>query len=455
MTFMKHLHFIGIEGSGASAVAALAKEQGYNVSGCDRHLTGEYSSLFDPETIFVEHSIEHLKGVDTLVLSPAIEIADPNNTEVKAAKEMNLEVLTWQQFLGKYLSTDKFVIAVCGTHGKSTTTAMIAKVLEDAAMDPTVILGAKIRAWGRNYRLGKSKYLVVEADEYNNNYMAYQPNLTVVTNIDQDHLEFFKDFEHIKQSFEDFLVKTQGIVVANMSDSDVAEVIKWTMKKSGVEVLDFNKIKIFSANKIETDFELFVPGEFNLLNAKAAFQVGLLLGVQPLKMLDSLNNFTGIGRRFEEIGDLNGTKFYSDFAHHPREVFVTLAAAREKFPKAKITLIFQPHLYSRTKLLFDDFVDVLQRSPIDNIFIVDIFASRENDPGNISSRMLVEAIGMGTVKYVSTIEEIFEEIKSKLSEKDVVILMGAGDIDQKGRAFIKKMSNNTNVQYPMSNEGDS
>ena len=431
---MKHLHFIGIEGSGASAVAALAKEQGYRVSGCDRNLTGEYSSLFSPEAVFVEHSIEHLKEVDAVILSPAIEIADPNNTELKAARDMNLEIMTWQQFLGRVLAKDKQVIAVCGTHGKSTTTAMLAKILEDADMDPTVVLGAKVREWGRNYRVGKSKFLVVEADEYNNNFMSYHPNLTIVTNIDADHLEFFKDFEHIEQSFEDFLVKTKDTVIANMADSHVAEVVKWAMKKSAIEVMDFNKVMV--------DFDLKLPGEFNIANAKAAFQAGLLLGIEPGRMQESLNSFTGIGRRFEKLGEKKGIEYYSDFAHHPREVAVTLEAARQKFPTQKIVLIFQPHLYSRTKNLFDDFVDVFKKALVDQIFVTDIFASRENDPGDISSRMLVENTNMGTVNYIPTVEEALIQMRSDRSDKIgidqnmVVIVMGAGDIDQKSRKFL-------------------
>ncbi len=428
---MKHLHFIGIEGSGASAVAALAKEEGFIVSGCDRNLTGEYSSLFSPEAVFVEHSIEHLKGVDAVILSPAIEIADPHNTELKAARDMNLEIMTWQHFLGTHLAKNKYVIAICGTHGKSTTTAMTAKVLEDAGLDPTVVLGAKVQDWGRNYRIGQSKYLIIEADEYNNNFMSYNPDLTIVTNIDADHLEFFKDFEHIEQSFEDFLVKTKDTIVANLLDSHVAEVVKWVMKKSGVEVLDFNKV--------QAEFDLLIPGDFNVSNAKAAFQIGLLMGIDPLKVLHSLNNFLGIGRRFEELGQKNRQMFYSDFAHHPREVAVTLEAARQKFPTQKIVLIFQPHLYSRTKNLFEDFVDVLQKAPVDQIFITDIFASRENDPGDISSRMLVESINMGTVYYVPTVEEALDQTRSDkigLDQNMVVIVMGAGDIDQKSRKFL-------------------
>ena len=423
---MKHLHFIGIEGSGASAVAAVAKAHGYYVSGCDRNLTGEYSSIFEPETVFVQHSQEHLKGVDAIILSPAIEIADPNSTELKAAQELGLEILTWQQFLGRYLLQDKFVIAICGTHGKSTTTAMTALILERAGLDPTVVLGAKVEEWGRNYRVGKSKYFVVEADEYNNNFMSYHPTITVVNNIDVDHLEYFKDFAHIAQSFEDFLSRTKETVIANLKDTNVAEAVKWSMKQSGITVFDFNKI--------EAALDLQVPGAFNIANAKAAFQVGLVLGIDPIQIVETLNSFSGIGRRFEEIGMLNKTRFFSDFAHHPREVFVTLEAAREKFSREKISLIFQPHLFSRTQLLFEDFVDVLKRAPIDEVFIVDIFASRENDPGNVSSKMLVDAINIGTVHYIASIKEALE----KVNDSEIVILMGAGDIDRVGREFLKK-----------------
>ena len=426
---MEHLHFIGIEGSGASAAAAVAKAKGYKVTGCDRHLSGEYSSIFDPETVFVEHSKIHLKEVDAVILSPAIETADPNNAELKAAKDLNLAVLTWQQFLGKYILKDKFVIAVCGTHGKSTTTAMIGTILTDAGLDPTVVLGAKVDAWGENFRIGKSNYFVIEADEYNNNFMAYSPSLTVVTNIDVDHLEYFKDFAHIQQSFEDFLGKTKDTVVANLQDPYVAEAVKWVMKQSGVTVLDFNKI--------EANLDLKVPGQFNIANAKAAFQVGLLLEIDPQTIIDSLNNYQGISRRFEKIGTLNGAQFFSDFAHHPREVFVTLEAARQKFPEKKITLIFQPHLYSRTKLLLNDFIDVLQKAPIDRGVIVDIFASRENDPVDINSRMMVDKINMGIIEYQPTVKDGLLQIKSELNENCVVILMGAGDIDLTGRQFLK------------------
>jgi UDP-N-acetylmuramate--alanine ligase len=309
----------------------------------------------------------------------------------------------------------------------------------NAKLAPTVVIGAKIKEWGTNYRIGKSKFLIVEADEYNNNFMSYQPNLTIVTNIDIDHLEFFKDLEHIEQSFEDFLVKTKETVVANMLDPHVAEVVKWSMKKSSIEVMDFNKIDV--------NFELEVPGDFNISNAKAAFQIGLLLGIEPSQMIKSLNSFTGIGRRFEKIGEKDEQIYYSDFAHHPREVFVTLEAAREKYPDKKIGLIFQPHLYSRTKLLFDDFVDVLQRAPIDQIIITDIFASRENDPGNIGSPMLVKATDKGTVRYVPTVEEALNRMRSDKSDRSdkigldrmgVVILMGAGDIDAKTRKYLKK-----------------
>ncbi len=223
-----------------------------------------------------------------------------------------------------------------------------------------------------------------------------------------------------------------------MADSHVAEVVKWAMKKSAIEVMDFNKVMV--------DFDLKLPGEFNIANAKAAFQAGLLLGIEPGRMQESLNSFTGIGRRFEKLGEKEGIEYYSDFAHHPREIHVTLEAARQKFPDQKIVLIFQPHLYSRTKNLFDDFVDVFKKASVDQIFVTDIFASRENDPGDISSRMLVENTNMGTVNYIPTVEEALIQMRSDRSDKSdkigidqnmVVIVMGAGDIDAKTRKYLK------------------
>lgn len=222
---MTHVHFLGIAGSGASAAAAIAKAQGFTVSGCDKNLTGEFIKDLDEKSLFGEHSPSHLENVDILAVTPAVFSLDPNNPELVAAKEKGVPIITWQEFMGQYLEKDKFVIAVCGTHGKSTTTAMIAQILEDAGLDPTVELGAVVQKWNTNYRIGDNKYFVTEADEFNDNFLASHPNITVVTTIEMDHPEYFKDFSAYKDSFKKFLSQNKDKTIANLSDPEVQDVI--------------------------------------------------------------------------------------------------------------------------------------------------------------------------------------------------------------------------------------
>ncbi len=492
---MKHVHFIGIAGSGASAIAHIAESEGFKVTGCDKTPHNEFTKDFSPEQLKEGHSAEHLNlanwpasrgeriselanqqnnesqshiispsplegegaQVDILAISPAITSLDPNNEEVKKAKELGIEVLTWQEFMGKYLEKDKFVIAVCGTHGKSTTTAMIAQLLEEAGLDPTVELGAVVNKWGTNYRIKNSEFriqngnrkkensefltpnsefFITEADEFNNNFLVSQPDITVINNLDMDHPEFFKDFQDYTDSFEKFLLQNKGTIVANLADKNVAELMKWIRKHSNSECLDYSKH--------ELTLDLKVPGEFNKLNAKAAFQVGLLLNIEPQIIIKALNEFTGIGRRQEYLGEVyNHTKVYTDFAHHPTEIKVTVDAFREKFPDNKLWVIFQPHMFSRTKALFPDFVKVLRQLPADGVFITDIFKSRENDPGDMNSKMLVEAIqkesavSVPSVLYVPSTQKAIQSIESNLTEKDVILFIGAGDIDKVARKWLK------------------
>ncbi len=226
-----HVHFLGIGGSGASAIAAIAKAQGFKISGCDKSPHNEFTKVFSEDELLEGHSISHLGGgtgerIDILAVTPAIFTADPDNEEVKAAKEKGIRVMTWQEFMGEFLEKDKFVIAVCGTHGKSTTTAMIGLMLEDLDLDPTVELGAVVPRWGGNFRIGKSKYFISEADEFNNNFLVTHPDIAVVTTIEMDHPETFKDFTEYSQSFFNFLCQTKQTVVANLSDSGVGDVLK-------------------------------------------------------------------------------------------------------------------------------------------------------------------------------------------------------------------------------------
>ncbi len=374
---MTKVHFLGIGGSGASGAAAIAKAQGFEITGCDLLLQG--------------HSPKHLDNIDILAVTPAIYSLDPNNSELLEAKRRGIKIMTWQQFTGKYLTKNKFVIAVAGTHGKTTTTAMIAKILVDAGLDPTVLLGGIVPEWKTNYRVGKGKHFVVEADEFYDNFLNFYPDIAVVTNIEMDHPEYFKDFADYKKSFVKFKSQSKRV---------------------------FDKPK----------------GKFNVANASLAFQVGQALGIDAEIIRKSLESYTGVSRRFEYIGGYNGAKVYSDFGHHPTEIKVTVEAAKEKFPNQRLLLIYQPHMFSRTKALFSDFVRVLKNSPADKTFIMDIYPSREIDSGTVNSKQLVETINKEHVVYIEN--PVLEKLKPEIKSGDIVLFMSAGDTDKLARELV-------------------
>lgn len=448
---MTKVHFLGIGGSGASAAAAIAQSQGFEVTGCDKIPHNEFTTEFSNDQLLEDHDPKHLSfrpggvptNIDVLAVTPAIYSLDPDNPELKAAKEKGVEVLTWQQFTGKYLMKGKFVIAVCGTHGKTTTTAMIAKILEDLGESPTVILGAIVPKWGTNYQIGKQpnlndthvdenyvpkNFFVIEADEYNDNFLPYKPNISIVTNIEMDHPEFFKDLEDYKHSFFEFLLKTENIIIANLHDSNIAEILKDVMKETSVTSFDYSKS--------EYNITLKIPGKFNHLNAAAAYCVGLLLGLDPDKVKQSLESYEGVGRRFELLGEFHGARVYSDFGHHPTEIRSTMQAAREKFPDKKLWLIYEPHMFTRTKALFDDFVKVFKNLPINQVLIMDIYPSRELDTGIVSSEQLANAIDKNNVDYVKSYDDLEEIIKSETRQGDILFFMGAGDIDRFAKELV-------------------
>ena len=430
-----HVHLLGIGGSGASAAASIAMAQGFEVSGCDLNPNNEFTGHFDKTQLLTGHSASHIGSgnVNILAVTPAIYSLDPNNEELQEAKKKGIEILTWQEFLGKYLSKDKFVIAVCGTHGKTTTTAMIAKLLEDANFDPTVILGAITPWWNTNYRIGQSQYFVTEADEFNDNFLPTHPDISVVTNIEMDHPEYFKDFDSYKESFKKFLLQTRKTIVANLSDPGVKQTLN-------IHTRGINTIIDYSKNLI--DFSLTIPGEFNKWNASAALQVGLLLGISSEVIQRSLSSYAGVNRRFEYLGNLRGIKIYTDFGHHPTEIKTTMEAARQKFPNQYIWLIFQPHMFSRTKALFNDFTQTLKSLAtlkiVNQILLMDIYPSREKDTGLVKSLELVNAIDESNVDYVSSGKELKEIIRSGIGQGDIFFFMGAGDIDKIAKELVTK-----------------
>lgn len=396
-------HFIGIGGIGISAIARMLVLQGKNVSGSDSsqsEITDELAKLGIKVTI----------GQKAENLAPEIEVViytvaiPENNPELVEARKRGLICKTYPEALGE-LSKDMFTIAVSGTHGKTTTTAMIAHIMKKAGLDPTVIVGSKMLSdeekGGSNFLAGKSKYLVVEACEYKRSFLNLHPTILIITNIEADHLDYYKDLADIQSAFDELKAKVPetGLVV----------------QKS-----DFENIK--------EDFELLTPGSHNILNAKAAIKVAEILGIESEKAKEYLKDFKGTWRRLEYKGEKDGNVFYDDYAHHPTAIRVSLTALKEKYPDRKILCVFEAHQQSRTRLLFDDFVDSLKIA--DYCFIAPIFITREVDDGETTNKKLALAINKLTpASPVADPKELKEKIAEIKSDQPLcIVLMGAGNI---------------------------
>lgn len=419
---MKKIHVMGIGGSGASAAAAIAQAHGYSVSGCDLDSESSYLGELKDIKVFFEHSPAHLQGVDLLILTPAIESLDKENAEVKSARDKGIEVLTWQKFTGEQLMKDHQVIAVTGTHGKTTTTTMISLILEKAGLDPTVIVGAPVREWGRNFRVGSGNLFVIEADEYGDNFLNYLADIAVITNIEMDHPEYYRDFDHLKDSFQKF--------VTNMKE-------KSTLFTT--DMVDFTNHQGETIKITPMKFDLQVLGNFNQVNATFAYLVAQHLGVENDKILETLRNFPGAGRRLELIGEARGVKIYDDYGHHPTEIMTTTQAVREKYPDSEIWLIYQPHMYTRTRYLFNDFVEALRNCPVDQVILTEIWQSREKNDYSVNSQQLVDAIAKSSVRKIVEYADIARYIHSRKKADSIALFMGAGDIYLASRELLKEL----------------
>jgi len=430
------VHFMGISGSGFSGAAALAKAEGFEISGCDINLDRKESeSNLGKIKLFTSHHPKHLRRADFLVISPAVNALDPQNSEVQEAKKRKIPILTWQEFIGKFLLNGKSVIATCGTHGKSTTCGMLGFVLEQAGLDPWVLLGAKVLNWGKNFRIGKSKYFVIEADEYNNNFLNYHPDIIVMTNIDWDHPDFFTDESQTYQSFTKFIQGARRPFALFVLPEEIGVKFFLSFLAGQDEMRKF--LKLIKYPEIQK-LSLQVPGEFNILNASLAYVVAKSLGIKDKIIRKALEDFKGVARRFELVGKIGKMQIFDDYAHHPQEIKATLAMAKDIFPKRKIWVCFQPHTFSRTKALFSEFVQALKNAPVDRIFLLDIFAARERDEGIISSQKLVETVGIPKVQYIGSLLETFGFLRNKKDKPDILINMGAGDIFKLSQMLLAK-----------------
>lgn len=428
----KNIHFIGIGGIGVSAIAKMMLLEGKKVSGSDLSSSLITDKLKNEGVdIFIgPHNKENLPDDSDLVIySIAIQELDPNNSELLEAKKRNIPLLTYPEALGRISKTKK-TVAISGTHGKTTTTGMIAEIFLMGKMDPTVVIGSFLKKNGdyENFVAGKSDWLIAEACEYKKSFLNLSPHILIITNIDNDHLDYYGTLENVQKAFTEFVEKVPegGFIVTNPNDL----VIKPTLSKAKGNIIDYT---------MYPELSLKVSGAHNRKNAQAAYAVGNVAGIDKTTIEEALKNFSGTWRRQEYKGKTKtGAIVHDDYAHHPTEIKATISGFRELYPDKKLTVIFQPHLYSRTKLLFDDFVEAL--STADRVIITDIYAAREKKDNSISGEMLANSIASknNSTLFTSSFSDIEKELTGSLGNDDVIITMGAGDVYKIGEDLVNQ-----------------
>ncbi len=447
---VKQLHFIGIGGSGMSGIAEVLLSLGYQVSGSDLSESASVKRLRTlGANIVIGHAANNIAGADVVVISSAVKADNP---EVVAAKAAHVPVVARAMMLAE-LMRFKQGIAIAGTHGKTTTTSLISHVLDSAGLDPTCVIGGRLNSIGTNARLGKGEYLVAEADESDASFLYLKPIMAVVTNIDQDHMETYAhDFAKLKSAFVEFLehLPFYGLAVLCADDANLREIMprlsKPTMTYGFSEGAELRAINVralgtkmlFSAIQQRDgrvlDVELNLPGMHNVLNALSAIAIAREVGVADENIAKALASFTGVGRRFQRYGDIRiatgGTyTLIDDYGHHPVEMAATIAAVRGAWPGRRVLLAFQPHRFTRTRDLFEDFVRVLSR--VDELVLADVYAAGESPIVPADGRALMRAIRVaGKIEpiFVDTADEIAAAVESRVLDGDVVITMGAGSV---------------------------
>ncbi len=445
---VRHIHFVGIGGAGMSGIAEVLANLGYQVSGSDlaeNAATKRLSSL--GARISLNHKPQHINGADAVVVSTAVQ---PDNPEVLAARASRIPVVPRALMLAELMRL-KQGVAIAGTHGKTTTTSLVASLLAEGGLDPTFVIGGRLNAAGSNARLGAGDFIVVEADESDASFLHLQPVIAVVTNIDADHMDTYQqDFGRLKTAFVQFLqnLPFYGAAVLCADDPVVREIVPQVTKPvltygTGADASvraeaiahEAGRMRFRALRKDATPLEvvLNLPGRHNVLNALAAIAVGTELGVKDEFIQKALKEFRGVGRRFQQYGEVkNGSGSFTlidDYGHHPAEMAATLEAARGAFPGRRIVLAFQPHRYTRTRDLFEVFVGVL--SAVDVLLLAEVYAAGEAAIVAADGRSLARAVRVaGKVEpvFVEDIAAMPEAIRRAAEDRDVVITMGAGSI---------------------------
>lgn len=449
----KKIHLIGIGGISMSAIAETLKSWGHIVTGSDLHESEITEKLEnDGIKVVIGHDVNLVKQADLIIYNAAIPETDP---EMKVAIENNIDVIGRGKFVGFLTKKYNEAICVAGTHGKTTTTSMLSICFMNANMDPSIEVGAILEKIDGNYRVGKSEYFILESCEYKANFLNFFPNSAIILNIDNDHLDYYKTFENVVKTFKEFVQKvdSNGVVVVNGDDENCLELrnnVTGKFISYGIENQNANyvakniefdedglsKFDVYKDREYYTNIKLSVPGKHNILNALAAIAISDYYGIDRDIIKLSMLEFTGASRRMEYKGMVNNAKIFDDYGHHPTEVLATAKAINnKKFNKSWV--VFQPHTYSRTKAHLKDFAEALLG--FDNIIVTDIYAAREKNTFDISSKDLVdEIIKLGKqAKYVSNFDEIIEILKNNVTENDLVLTLGAGTVTKIGPMLTK------------------
>lgn len=451
---IKTVHFIGIGGISMSGLAQILLTRGYKVQGSDI----QYSSLIEKlekngAVVNIPHNAANVHGADLVIYTSAVK---DDNPEIIEAKKLNIPLMDRATLLGEVMKEYSYRIAVAGCHGKTTSTSMISIIFKNAGLDPTILLGGELDSIGGNVRIGDGQYFITEACEYMENFLKFYPFYGVILNIDEDHLDYFKDIEHIKETFIKFvkLIPQEGCLAVcadNKNAMDVIPYAKCSIVTFGIDNdadymakdIEFNDLghpsfKVYKKGQCIGSCKLQIPGQHNILNALSAYAVSDFFGISSDVVSKSLMEFKGTHRRFDILGTVNNITVVDDYAHHPTEIKATLAAAK-KFPHNKLWCIFQPHTYTRTKTLFKEFASSFKEA--DYVIITDIYAAREKDTGEIHSKDLVEEANRikNNAIYMKEFHDIAEYVSKNAKAGDMVLTVGAGSITKLGPMILEKL----------------
>jgi UDP-N-acetylmuramate--alanine ligase len=462
---IQRIHFVGIGGIGMSGIAEVLLTLGYKVSGSDLKSSSVTERLANLGAIIFEgHRSENITGAEVVVISSAIHSGNP---EVTAARAQHIPVIPRAEMLSELMRL-KYGIAIAGMHGKTTTTSMVAAVLAGGGLDPTVVVGGRVDAMGSNARLGKSQFLVAEADESDRSFLKLSPILAVVTNIDREHMDCYRDMQDVEQAFIDFVdrVPFYGMVVLCNDDERLRSLLPRLARRATTYGLqagsDFrivkSEIQCGSANRHYShfaveyrgkslgDFHLQVPGQHNVLNATAAIAVGVGLDVPPDTIREALESFCGVDRRFQLKGRAADVNVFDDYGHHPTEIRATLAAARQ-CGFNHVHVVFQPHRYTRTRDLMEDFGTAF--SDADSLLVLDIYAASEQPIEGITSERLVSTIrelGKKDARYVASFDAAAHLLAAEANSGDMILTLGAGSVSQLGPEILERLKGRRSVK---------